>query len=57
MSVYSTKDLTREEAIEMVIKRLKYPHNMTNDELEEELFKLYGDECLPDSTFENYRIK
>ena len=56
MSVYTTKELTREEAIRELSFVWKYPHEMTNEELEDNLFNLIGCENLPNPTLNNYRI-
>lgn len=47
----------KEEAINELSKVWKYPHEMTNEELEESLFNLIGNEYLPNSTLENFKIE
>lgn len=57
MSVYSTKTISREEAIAMLCQVWKMPHQMSNYELEEALFNFIGREGLPNSPLNNYIVK
>lgn len=56
MSVYSTRTISREEAIkELKEVRLDY-ESMTNVELEDVMFSLIGREDLPNSPLNNYIV-
>lgn len=57
MSVYSTRELTREEAIKELSLVRKPLEMMSNYELENEMFNLIGREGLEDSPLNNYIIK
>lgn len=47
MSIYSTRELTRAEAISMFYAyRDKTPERMTDVELEDALFGMYGEDTL-----------
>ena len=59
MSVYSTKNITREEAIKQIREELARKKDLTelsDKELEDMMFDLFGDERLQNSRLENYRI-
>ena len=59
MSVYTTKDITREEAIKQIRieqARRRDISELTNEELEDLMFEYFGEERLPNSRFENYHI-
>lgn len=56
MSVYSTRTLRRDEAIQMLNRVWKHPEQMTNEELEDNLFNLIGREDLPNSPLNNYCV-
>lgn len=43
MGAYSTMDISRERAIEHIEKALENVENMTDEELSEIMFVLYGD--------------
>jgi hypothetical protein len=49
MGAYSTKTISRSKAVQMYNEKQKC--RLSNEELEEELFKLYGDQTLY-----NYRV-
>ena len=62
MSVYSTKTITREDAIrqidsELLRKKKLCTSDLSNEELEHKMFELFGDEYLDDSRFENYIVE
>jgi len=59
MSVYSTVFLTKDECIREIKRALneKEPlESLSNEELEDMLFNLVGDESLPNSRLENFSI-
>ena len=56
MSVYSTRTLTRDEAIRELLFVWKMPNQMTNEELGEAMFNFIGREDLPNSPLNNYQV-
>ena len=56
MSVYTTRKLTRGEAIYKLQSDWKFPSQLTNKELEEELFDKFGREGLESSELANYIV-
>jgi len=60
MSVYTTKDITKENAMIQIKLALEWTiHNLKNfsdEELQGLMFEFYGDENLPNTRLENYRI-
>jgi len=56
MSIYSTRTLTRNEAIKELWQVFKTPEQMTNRELEKAMFDLIGSEYNEDSPLNNYIV-
>jgi len=52
MSVYSTCDITREDAIEAILAKIFLA---SDDQLEDMMFELYGKEGLEDTCLSNFR--
>ena len=57
MSIYSTVTISRNEAIQRLTSVMRWPSQMTNEELEEEMFNKFGREGLENSRLENYTVK
>lgn len=59
MSIYSTRYLTRDEAIKEIrqSQTAKELEDMTDGELEDLMFNLIGREDLPNSPLNNYIIR
>lgn len=59
MSVYTTKTITRSEAIRQILEeRAKKGdlYGLSNDELADLMFTTFGSEYLPNSRLEDYKV-